>query len=237
MSETQTRTHLIQIGLDARRLTKWALDRRLDPGDLGYCTHALLCDAVGDARPQPFTTEDKSGRVKVLGYGSVDAAELQMRIDTAAEPAVAECILDVASKPLPAAWPVGRRMGFKLRVAPTRQSKHPDGKRLEGDAILFEDGGADREEVYRRWLLQRLGTSVVIEDCEMRSFRQIKACRRAVVEGGRRPAASVMLPDVTFEGTIRVEEPQGFSELLRSGVGRHKAFGFGALMLRQASMA
>jgi CRISPR system Cascade subunit CasE len=40
------------------------------------------------------------------------------------------------------------------------------------------------------------------------------------------------LPEVVYEGIIRVVDPDGFGKLLRNGIGRNKAFGFGALMLR-----
>src|SRR4051794_6559194 len=61
-SRGMTTTHMVQITLDARKLTKWAIDRRIDAGDLGYTCHALLCDAVGGLRPKPFAAEEKMGR-------------------------------------------------------------------------------------------------------------------------------------------------------------------------------
>jgi CRISPR system Cascade subunit CasE len=224
--------HMLQIAIDARRLTKWAVDRRLDAADVGYTCHAILCDAYGDARPQPFLAEEKMGRVKVLGYGDFDGAEMVRRMEETAEPEVAACILDVSSKAMPATWEIGRRYGFKIRVAPTRQGHHEDGRRKERDALLFETGDADREEVYRRWLLERIGAAAAVEECEMRSFRLVRGCRRAVVGSGKRPAKPVTLPEVIYEGVIRVLDPDGFGSLLRNGVGRNKAFGFGALMLR-----
>ena len=41
-------------------------------------------------------------------------------------------------------------------------------------------------------------------------------------------------PDVTFRGTLQVTDPDRFHALLARGVGRHRAFGFGMLLLRPA---
>jgi CRISPR system Cascade subunit CasE len=42
-------------------------------------------------------------------------------------------------------------------------------------------------------------------------------------------------PDATFRGTLRVDDPARFAAAaLARGVGRHRAFGFGMLLLRPA---
>ena len=231
-------THMVQITLDTRRLTRWSSDRRMDAGDMGYVSHALLCDAVGDLRPQPFVATEKMGRVKLLGYARATDTEMKAAVAETAEPEVAACILDIVSKPMPDSWSAGQRLRFSLRAAPTRQGHHPDGSRKEGDAILFEEPGADRYATYMKWLTARFGAAATLENCELMGFRTLKACRRAVLSGnGKRPAMSAMVPDASFEGTLRIGEPSAFSALLRGGVGRHKAFGFGALMLRPAKAA
>ncbi len=227
--------HMVQIALDTRKLTRWATDRRMDAGDLGYVCHALLCDAVGDLRPKPFAAEEKMGRVKVLGYAAADAAAMKACMAETAEPEVEACVLDIASKPMPSVWQAGRRYRFHLRVAPTRQGHHTDGVRFEKDAMAFVGAGADRYETYLQWLSERIEGAEAIEACQMTGFRIMKACRRAVVGPGKRPAKAISLPDATFEGVLRIDDPAQFANVLRGGVGRHKAFGFGALMLRPPS--
>jgi CRISPR system Cascade subunit CasE len=39
-------------------------------------------------------------------------------------------------------------------------------------------------------------------------------------------------PDVTLRGRLSITDSAAFADLLRRGVGRHKAFGFGMLLLR-----
>jgi CRISPR system Cascade subunit CasE len=41
-------------------------------------------------------------------------------------------------------------------------------------------------------------------------------------------------PDAVLAGQLRVTDPKAFTQLLASGVGRHRAFGFGLLLLRSA---
>ena len=52
-------------------------------------------------------------------------------------------------------------------------------------------------------------------------------------QGERRTARPrLRKPDVTMQGALTVRDPPQFDALLRRGVGRHRAFGFGMLLLR-----
>jgi len=229
--------HMVQIQISARGLALWAAERRMD-GDTGYACHAAMCDAYGELRPQPFRVEENMGRLTVLGYASSDAATLTRTRRETAEPEVSDLFLAETSKLMPEHWETGRRFAFSVRVAPTRQGRKEDGSRVERDAILFEAGQAERSEVYRLWLEDRLGEAATIETCNMSAFRLRQAVRRRIDSGtGKRPARPITVPDAVFEGTLRVSDPEVFRKSLRAGIGRHKAFGFGALMLRPARAA
>ena len=41
-------------------------------------------------------------------------------------------------------------------------------------------------------------------------------------------------PDAVLAGQLRVKNQQAFAQLLAHGIGRHRAFGFGLLLLRPA---
>ena len=41
-----------------------------------------------------------------------------------------------------------------------------------------------------------------------------------------------MAPDATIHGTLRVSDPDRFAEALRRGVGRHRTYGYGMVLLR-----
>jgi CRISPR system Cascade subunit CasE len=226
--------HMIQAAVDGRRLVQWALARRMDADDIGYVTHALMRDAWGKLGPQPFVASENMGHVKILGYGSATAEELQAAAAEFAEPEVAACILGVSSKEMPVRWESGRRMGFQVRVAPTRQKHVAGGRHQEADALSFEEDGADREEVYKNWLARKFGESVTLDYVQMTAFRKLCACRRGLTANGKRPTRTVTIPDAQFRGVLRIKDTDAFNHLLASGLGRHKAFGFGALLLKAA---
>jgi CRISPR system Cascade subunit CasE len=38
-------------------------------------------------------------------------------------------------------------------------------------------------------------------------------------------------PDATMSGTLRIDDPSAFASALSHGIGRHRTFGFGMLLL------
>jgi CRISPR system Cascade subunit CasE len=40
-----------------------------------------------------------------------------------------------------------------------------------------------------------------------------------------------LLPDLTVRGQLRIKQPLAFQALLARGLGRHRSFGFGCLLL------
>jgi CRISPR system Cascade subunit CasE len=105
----------------------------------------------------------------------------------------------------------------------------------------------DREKVYGEWLKdqfeQRGGaklktsevrtTDDVIEtdDVSMTRFSIERVVRR---HGQTRKPKNFQIPDVTLTGTLEVDDSDAFIDLLRSGIGRHKSFGYGMLKVRRA---
>jgi CRISPR system Cascade subunit CasE len=140
----------------------------------------------------------------------------------------------------------------KSRAGTDRRGRARTGTR-EVDLFLKEAWSrpgeeVDRGEVYRRWLEARLaeGGGEML-DGRLHRFEQAPLVRRRHaaadgsggdgpprrlhrVEEGRRTMAR--RPDATFRGTLRVADPDRFAALLARGVGRHRAFGFGMLLLR-----
>lgn len=108
-----------------------------------------------------------------------------------------------------------------------------------------------REEVYGRWLAGRLDVAATIDPGSFR-LAQLKramllrprqadrgsdlAQRRDLVRVGslKRGVKGEQggSPDVTLQGALTVADPDAFAVLLARGVGRHRAFGFGMLLLR-----
>jgi CRISPR system Cascade subunit CasE len=239
------------------KLAPWAYSRRLagDDGDLGYAVHAALAAAFGEQAPKPFRLREPRARgagaelPALYGYCASDEAELQERAHLADPDVYAALGLDtLAVKPMPAAWAGGRTLDFEVRIRPiVRCDRSGDRTRVqERDAFLAAlppDGVAgdgppiDREDVYRRWLereLERNGAARALAGTlRMTGFHRTRVKRRGRPgdDGGRalRPSEG---PDALFNGALRVDDSDAFASLVRRGIGRHRAFGFGMLLLR-----
>lgn len=236
--------NLMRLQPDAKALATWAVRYKvLSPdGDYGYALHSLLSAVFGEQAPQPFRyMGNKQG---LLAYTSENLETLRQHASLAT-PDVARALgvdtLD--ARPFPATWEEGQALGFEVRVRPVIRAK--DGR--ERDAFLHaaeaipaeeDDGFAQRAMVYRDWLAKQLAVdgAAQITKAQMDEFRLIRVLRKASAgENGRRKALLVTGPDAVFKGQLQVGKPDAFARLLARGVGRHRAFGFGMLLLRPAS--
>ncbi|MBK6591273.1 MAG: type I-E CRISPR-associated protein Cas6/Cse3/CasE [Burkholderiales bacterium] len=239
--------YLLHTQPDPQRLAAWAARHRLldKEGDLGYALHALLHAAFGEQAPQPFRYLDVEQGL--LAYTRLDATGLAQRV-ALAEPDEAAALglgqtrqhggMNV--RPFPTQWAVGHTLGFEVRVRPIiREGK--TGR--ERDAFLAAaekagDSRLDRGEVYAQWLrdlLARQGGAELV-DARMTRYQQLGVTRRSQRSSSDnvRHSRLVSGPDAVLAGQLRVTDPQAFAQLLAQGVGRHRAFGFGLLLLRPA---
>jgi len=249
--------HLVRLRLDAQKLYAFALRSRAAgrERDEGYAVHALLAalfdhGAAETARvaPKPFFIASSDQRtLDVLGYAALDHAALTERATTFADPlAWGVCDLGaLASKPMPADIKTGTRLGFSVRACPIRRIAKTGPMtqaRAEVDAFLaksWEVGPGvtlDREEVYRAWLAEELAKegAAKLVHAAMSNFQLGRLHRKT--QGEERKARGAQRPDVRFEGVLDVGDPTAFAARLARGVGRHRAFGFGMLLLRPAAV-
>ena len=239
--------YLLHTQPDPQRLAAWAARHRLldKEGDLGYALHALLHAAFGEQAPQPFRYLD--AEQGLLAYTRLDATGLAQRV-ALADPDVAAALglgqtrqhggMNV--RLFPAQWAVGHTLGFEVRVRPIiREGK--TGR--ERDAFLAaaekaQGSALDRGEVYVQWLrevLARKGGAELVDAC-MTRYQQLGVTRRSQKDNANdvRHSRLVNGPDAVLVGQLRVTDSQAFAQLLAQGVGRHRAFGFGMLLLRPA---
>lgn len=225
-----------------REFRRWMGIRRLQDPD--HAMHCLLTESFGELAPRPFRLIMPRGQARgvLYGYAGVEDDALREAAAVYADPAQA-CILAVdrlASKPMPAAWRTGKRLGFETRVRPTvRRSRNADcrpGK--ECDAFALEAGlyppGAmprSRQDVYGDWLSsqfdRRGGARLDDEHTRLVSFQRTRAVRKRHA----RPSEG---PDAVMRGVLTITDPEAFSRLLANGIGRHRAYGYGMLLLRPA---
>ena len=235
---------LLKLEPDMARAARWAqaqglLDPRRDD-DFGYAFHALLAAAFGPLAPKPFVVQQRAGAApSLLAYTADDPAALRDHAAAFAEPDVVAALGQeaMAAKAMPARFEAGRRLGFLVRTRPTvRVDRDGDRNRVrERDAFLAAIAGTppgegpDRATVYRDWLARRLmAGGAALESTAIDQVQQNNVRRRGI---GRR-LMTLAGPDVTFSGTIRVLDPGAFADLLARGVGRHRAFGYGMVLLR-----
>ncbi|TDP48790.1 type I-E CRISPR-associated protein Cas6/Cse3/CasE [Zavarzinia compransoris] len=242
-----TALHMLQLALDGDRLARFGaglgLDRRAD-SDGGYLCHALLTALFGAAAPKPFVLQVRAGGgPSLLAYAPADLPALAEIAALHATPDVYR-IVDwpmSAAKPMPVFRP-GQRLAFTVRVRPVVRigRQHPCFKPgAEVDIFLARaeadrDGPKpDREDVYRQWLAAGLTQSgAALEQAALTGQRRTALLRRNAE--GKRVAQRQQI-DADLAGTLTVTEPEGFRRLVARGIGRHRAFGFGMLLLRPAA--
>lgn len=230
------------LSLDLKRLHEWALQVRvpITDGDLGYAVHSASRAAFGELGPQPFAVRGvEHGRPLVYGYGTADGEALRAQLAAFADPRLAAVFPDdgILTKPMPlTTFVAGRRLGFSVRTCPVlRQDAGSRDRSHETDAFLVAALASpaqpvDREAVYRAWLgsqLERGGAARLVAS-SLIAFRRVTVSRR---DAGRR-ARHGEKPDALIDGTLEVADTQAFGRLLARGIGRHRAFGFGMLLLR-----
>ena len=166
------------------------------------------------------------------------------------------------TKSMPTIWREGQLLGFDLKTRPTvrihSELPHPRDQQpyrpgAELDAYLVEairrfpeerasisaDGvvssGMQRERrtheaVYLDWLAKRLepGATLIPERTRLAQHRRTRASRRREAVDG---------PEAVFHGTLSIADPTEFQRRLAKGTGRHKAYGYGMLLLRPPQAA
>lgn len=235
--------YMQRMEFDLPSLYQWAENRKLPTSDSGYLVHAALRAALGAMAPQPFAvTGGRGRRLTVLGYGGHAEKELREALQAQEDPALGQALSPggIAVKTMPDRWPKGERFAFRVSFCPVVRRTDPEGRRQEYDVFLSAcrrepDRPLVREEVYLQWLAGQLGRDETAELVQGRivSFRLVTPVRRR--QGRNRPRRlRGRRPSVVTEGFLRVRDPGKFASLLARGVGRHRAFGYGMLLLRPA---
>ena len=214
-----------------RRLNRWAAQIRVREHDRKL--HSLVYETFGrEHAPKPFhlqqTAGDESEEATLLAYTTLDQEELREAARSEQSMALAAVMPPdlIATTATPERWTKGARLRFMVRVRPTRRSGKT-GRQIERDVYRNEEG-ITRAEAYCAWIAglmkQQGGTEVVPESMVMSSFTLQQTRRKH-----RGPRFSG--PDATIKGVLEVRDPDLFSDLLSRGLGRHRAYGYGMLLV------
>ena len=261
MTTTHTLLHMIRADLDINAFHRWAGSRGLiaqNTFDVGYALHCLLVESFGgDLAPKPFRamiprpTPGQRRYGTFYGYAQCDAADLCAAASMYADPLQSKILPapHIESKPMPTTWQLGQRLGFEVLVRPVARPKKrrlntPGGIRNPGaetDVWQWEASrhplrtmARSREEVYIEWLAAQLarrgGAELDKSATRLQSFQRVRTVRKhrsRATEG----------PHAVLQGTLAVTDVDDFIHLVAQGIGRHRAYGYGMLLLRPPHMA
>ena len=240
---------LLRLQPDLQALLRWAAATRQRAlrDDAGYLLHGAMQSALGDLAPRPFVLRRRAGTSELLGYAQAEPEALRraLQLPPADVQAAAALGLEgLSMRALPADWRAGERLSFEVRVAPVVRSRSVrPGAVAEVDAAWHPsyaaDQPGDRVAAYGRWLAHELARddAARLSDWQMHAFALARIARRGQrADGSARPRdlARGLLPDLTARGELTVQQPAAFTALLARGLGRHRAFGFGCLLLAPA---
>ncbi len=249
-----TAFHLIRAPVDTGRLARWAGERGWAGSkgavyDEGRGLHHLVTEIWGPGILTSFRllVPPRRRAGNLYAYSAMGAEALRTAADVQAPPEHLKVLRleGLESKPMPADWRAGQRLGFDLRTRPVRRlrrdlngPREPFRAGSEVDAFLVEalrghpetpDGmtneGRTRQEVYLDWLAERLSPAATLD----RSAARLVRFRRQRVAREKRDSEG---PDAIVHGVLVVADPTAFSAMLMRGVGRHRAYGYGMLLLR-----
>lgn len=204
--------------------------------DTGYAWHGLLRSVFGSAAPKPFVDRIALRSNNFLGY--VDHAPNDLAVSSDIEPLARRALgLErLRSREMPTCWLAGQVLSFEVRVRPvvrTRRLAH-SGNHDEMDVAVhaaLDDPHIPRELAYQAWLERELGRdgAATLQEMKTLAFRRMRVTRRK--QGEVRKAVTIEGPDLWVCGHLKIRAPDAFDALLRRGLGRHRAFGFGCLLV------
>ncbi len=237
--------HMIELRLDLKALLRYVSDQGfgIQDDDLGYGVHSWMAAAFGDLAPKPWRLfVDRRRPPRILGYSRHDAKALRQMLREFADPGVFAVTMDpnymITSRPMPV-FASGRRLAFELLVSPVGRKASTG---VEKDLFLIAADSSEgkhlqRETVYLDWARERLerGNACSITGIQMSGFRLVRITRRTQGKSSKRVRRRLVRPQVFIRGELIVSEPQAFTLLLSHGVGRHRSFGYGMLLLRPVS--
>lgn len=193
--------------------------------------------AIDDTRAASLRQPDL---LFLLAYTSLD----ETRLMAAMGPARPDLMRRCEARQMPA-FMAGQRLGFRTRICPivrtrntgeaaTTTDAHDRRRHRELDAFVHAtlsvppETRLQRGDIYRQWLQRQLQrtNACTVEDAQLAEFG-LDTMRR-------RGNARLVRPNAVLEGTLSIADPDAFRRLLARGIGRHRAFGFGMLLLRPA---
>ena len=218
--------HLIKIPINWLALARFA--QRNGDHSTDYAVHSWLKAAFGENTPRPWRVNLEGGLV--LGYSEYESVTLLRALQDCDERLAQEVLRGSISHQV-VKFRSGEVLRFNVQICPIgRESKTGNEKDL---CLIRKNAGVSRETVYSEWTKERLerdGGCRVLE-IEMQSFGLVQCLRREQKTGGRRKKVDIKRPNAVMAGSLVVTDPELFMKTIGHGIGRHKAFGCGMVVL------
>lgn len=246
---------MIRAEIDIRQFQRWMGSRRMEDPD--HAMHCLLMECYGELAPKPFRAVLPRGAATgvLYGYGNVGADSLSEQAAAFADPIQASILPKdgLQSKPMPGQWQVGKRLGFEVRIRPVVRLERDSARMSAEVSRILRDGGLrpgsecdaylyealqhpnkgtmdrSREDVYAEWLSRQFerrgGAELNTASTKLVAFQRSRAVRKL-------HAKSSEGPEAVMRGNMTVTDSEVFLNLLSHGIGRHRAYGYGMLLLR-----
>jgi CRISPR system Cascade subunit CasE len=230
-----SRLHLLRIPVDPPQLLRFAAAHGITQEDetLGYTLHAWLAALFGAHAPKPFRYFER--RQEILAYATEDAETLIAHAQFFAKPDAwaalgADGVDGVAGKPMPTAWRAGRRLRLEVLACPTSRVEDEEKDVYLRALDRLKERAPTRGEVYRAWFERQWGSAVQLANVELLGMRaRVRMLRRA--RNGTPRLRVVERPEALFAAQAVITDPERFQLLLARGIGRHRTFGYGMVLL------
>ncbi len=227
-------TQMVRIRIDVPTMYQHLKQHRLPlhASDDGYRVHAYLQEVFDGKAPTPFRIVKGRGReIDVLAYTEADLKPVSSDVA-------------VATKLLPTKWPKGHRFAFEVVCCPVvrmASSSERFKKGAEVDVFLREcwrqgpNAIIDRTEIYTAWLRDKLAAQggAAIDACQVVRYQRTKLLRKT--QGSIRKSHQSDKPAVEFTGVLEIQDSDKFLSLIQRGIGRHRGFGFGMLLVKRVT--
>ena len=239
--------HMVRAEIHLRELNRWMASKGFKSQD--HAMHSLLSECFGDLAPRPYFVKMPRGVPTgvLYGYINTDISELTDAMSLYADPLQYQILPPdkMESKPMPSNWREGARLGFETRIRPIVRTNEglgdPEAKSKDLDAYIYQrmtHGGNtgmgksefhDREHAYVQWLNEQFtyygGAVIEVENTKLIRSQLTKMYYK--VDGKVNNG-----PDATMQGSLVVTDGDKFHSLVAKGIGFHRAYGYGMLLLR-----
>ena len=229
--------YLMRADINLPNMARWAAEERhSDPDRTAHC---LLTESFGpEDAPRPFVIKarEEDGRPSgtLLAYTKLTAEELR-ELAERHQRLVHSAVLNpeaIKTVRTPTQWEKGQTLEFDIRTKPTKRSssRQDGGNGREQDFFLASSAESSRSETYCYWLaatMNRQGALSADPEAMIVSQLSLRRTRRQNNSGWHTG------PDVTIIGTAKVINPELMEQAIAKGLGRHKGYGYGMLLLKR----